>query len=118
MSIDPDDVPPVLEEVRQRRVGKVVLAYLAMAFAAMELSVSFAPLTAAPDLANRVVLGALVLGFPVTVVLAWTYDITPDGVVRTPDNLSDAPGSPTSRAWLVLTVIGVPVGVALHMLRG
>ena len=115
--MDPEEVPPVLEEVQHRRVGKVVVTYLAVAFAVLEASASFMP-GDAPEWAARGVLGVLVLGFPVTVVLGWIYDITPRGVVRTPDDLSGHVSEPTSRAWLVLTVLGVLFGAALHVTRG
>jgi len=115
--MSPDPVPPVLVEVEQRRVGKVVVTYLALAFAVVEGLVTYLP-AGTPDLVRRVVLGILVLGFPVTVVLSWIYDITPTGVVRTPDDLSTAPPPPKSRTWLLLTVVGVVVGVAIHVSRG
>ncbi len=115
MSSGRDDVPPVLEEVRSRRVGKVVAAYLAFAFAAAEAATL--PGLSLPEWAVRVILGALVLGFPVTVVLAWTYDITPTGVVRTPDDLSVVAPETKPRAWLVVTVLGVVIGAVLHLLR-
>jgi hypothetical protein len=64
------------------------------------------------------VLGALVLGFPMAVVLAWTFDLTSSGVVRTPDDLWAEPlPEPTRKTWLVVTVVGIAAGVALRMLR-
>ncbi len=112
------EVPPVLEEVRDRRVGKVVAMYLAFAFAAIEATFTFMPMLATPDWARRVVLGVIVLGFPVSVVLAWLYDLTPGGVVRTPDDLSVVTEDSGSKLWLVVVVVGLIAGAAFHVMRG
>ena len=113
-----DDVPGVWQELRRRRVGKVVVAYLAVAFAAVEIGIFLGPLVAAPDSIRRVVLGMMVLGFPAAVVLAWTYDITPTGVVRTPDEVgAEAPADTTTNTWLVPTILGLSAGAILHLLH-
>ena len=118
MTPDPDHVPTIWQEVRRRRVGKVVVTYLAVAFAAVEAGILLGPSVAAPEWIGRVLLGTLVLGFPTAVVLAWTYDITPTGVVKTPDKVgAAAPANPTPHAWLVLTILGVSAGVIIHLLR-
>jgi hypothetical protein len=112
------EIPTVWQEVRQRRVGKVVVTYLALTFGGIEAAIFIGPMMTAPEWFWRACLGIVVLGFPVAVVLGWTYDITPKGVVRTPDDLDGGPGEPTSNVWLVLTVLGVVVGTGLHLLRG
>lgn len=118
MTGDPDNVPTVWQELRRRRVGKVVVAYLAVAFAAVEAGGFLGQSVTAPEWIGRVVLGTLVLGFPTAVVLAWTYDITPTGVVKTPDEVgAAAPANTTTNTWLVLTILGVSAGVILHLLR-
>lgn len=113
-----NDLPTVWQEVRHRRVGKVVLAYLAMMFAVVEVAVVLVPAFAIPESLWRVGLGALVLGFPAAVVFAWTYDLTATGFVRTPDHLGDPPEDPTSYAWIVVTVLGMAVGTGVHFMRG
>jgi adenylate cyclase len=119
MPQDAEEIPSVWYEVRRRRIGKAVVAYLAVAFAVVEGVAVLLPLTTAPEWVGRTVLGGVVLGFPLAVVLAWTYDITPAGVVKTPDDFSgDPPPEPTKRAWLVLTVLGIGVGTVLHLFRG
>jgi len=110
--------PPVWQEVRRRRVGKVVVAYLALTFGAIEAGMAVLPALSTPEWLWRVLLGIVVLGFPVTTVLGWTFDITPKGVVRTPEDLGDAPDDPISNVWLVLTAIGLIAGFVLHVRHG
>jgi len=72
---------------------------------------------------NRVVMGALVLGFPLAVVLAWTYDLTPGGIVRTPDDggpegpQAAASGRPRRSAWLAFCAVSVAFGLVLRWFR-
>jgi hypothetical protein len=96
---------------------KLVVAYLAVAYAVVEGVAYYLPLGGGAETGARLVLGALVLGFPMAVVLAWTFDLTPSGVVRTPDEWADPTPEPTRKAWLVLTVVGIAAGVVLRMMR-
>ena len=117
MTPEADHVPTVWQEVRRRRVLKVVVAYLSLAFGAVVAGIFLDPLIAVPGWIGRVMLGTLVLGFPAAVVLSWTYDITPTGVVKTPDDVGTAPPAIAARhAWLVLTMLGISAGVILHLL--
>lgn len=109
------------QQLRRRRVTRTVVTYVAAAFAVLEATGYAVPRFGLVDDVARLVMGVLVLGFPLTVVLAWTYDLTPTGVVRTPD---DAPGDATPTAprlgrstWLLLVVVLTAVGVAFRSLR-
>jgi hypothetical protein len=69
-----------------------------------------------------VVMGVVVLGFPFAVVLAWTYDLTPEGIVRTPDEIAPDPSeAPDYRGCrflrLLLCAYGVLVGLVFRSLR-
>ena len=107
------------QQFRRRRIIRVVIAYLAVAFAGLETSRFFVSYLQLPEWSSRAVLGAAVLGFPVTVALAWTYDITPDGIVRTPDELGPETAEPPVKrpVWLWLTVGALVAGLILHLIR-
>ncbi|MDJ0939923.1 MAG: tetratricopeptide repeat protein [Woeseiaceae bacterium] len=72
-------------ELRRRRVYPVVAAYAVVSWIALQVAeVTFEPL-GLPDVAMVGLIVLVVAGFPLAVVVAWTYDITPLGVRRTPD---------------------------------
>jgi hypothetical protein len=97
---------------------KLVIAYLAVAYAVVEGVAYYLPLGGGAETGARLVLGGLVLGFPMAVVLAWTFDLTPSGVVRTPDaEWAEPTPEPTRKAWLVVTFAGIAAGVVLRMMR-
>jgi hypothetical protein len=77
------DLNKFIAELKRRRVFRVAAVYVATAFVLAQAADIFFPGLGAPDWALRVVLALLVLAFPVVVLLAWAFDLTPEGVVRT-----------------------------------
>ncbi|HEX7375209.1 MAG TPA: hypothetical protein VF277_09545 [Steroidobacteraceae bacterium] len=72
-----------LAEIKRRRVGKVAVGYGAVAWAVTEgCSVVF-PALHVPEWAMTFVVVFLMVGFPVAMVLAWIFDVGPDGIHRT-----------------------------------
>ena len=101
---------------------RTVVTYVAAAFAFLEGVWLFAPRLGFVEDVSRVVTGIVVLGFPLAVVLAWTYDLTMQGVVRTPDHViasSAEPGTSGLRrwAWLLLVLCVLIVGFVFRSMR-
>jgi len=75
-------------ELKRRRVFPVIAAYAVIAFILLQIGeITFGPL----GLPNWVMVGLIaivILGFPVAVVLAWVFDITPTGIRRDDEKLS------------------------------
>jgi TolB-like protein/Flp pilus assembly protein TadD len=72
-----------LAEIKRRRVGKVAIGYGAVAWGVTEgCSVVF-PALHVPEWAMTFVVVFLLVGFPVAMVLAWIFDVGPDGIQRT-----------------------------------
>jgi TolB-like protein/tetratricopeptide (TPR) repeat protein len=73
-----------LNELRRRRVTRVVGAYAVAAWVAVEVYTTIQPiLWVEYEWTNWLVVMLALLGFPVVFALAWIFDITPQGVVRT-----------------------------------
>jgi hypothetical protein len=84
----PGSSPPAvyqrwLAEMKRRRVPRVIAVYGATSFVVLEAADVVFPAIPLPDVAISLVLWTLILGFPVAVALAWAFDVTPDGLVRT-----------------------------------
>ncbi|MEO8161705.1 MAG: hypothetical protein ABI588_09820, partial [Arenimonas sp.] len=70
----------LLAELKRRKVFKVGAAYLIVAWLAIQvLSIAFPAFDAPPWLLRVCILFAL-LGFPITLVMTWVFDATPEGV--------------------------------------
>ncbi|MGI9288947.1 MAG: tetratricopeptide repeat protein [Pseudomonadales bacterium] len=72
-----------LRDLKRRQVYKVALTYAAVAWMVLEVADLVFPLFELPDWSLRLVLIICALGFPIAMVLAWVFDLTPDGVVVT-----------------------------------
>lgn len=73
------------------------------------------PAVGAADWAAGAVLGVAVLGFPAAIVLAWTCDVSLDGLEETPE---DATADPTYEAgpwmlWAALVLVSITIGALL-----
>lgn len=108
------------QQFRRRRVSRTVALYLACAYLVVEAALSLATAVELPPWGIRAVVGVLVLGFPFTVVLAWSYDVTPSGIVKTPELIGpEQPSPPVPRpVWIVVSAAAVLGGLIFRLLRG
>lgn len=73
-------------ELSRRKVTRVAVAYLVAGWAVIEVADTVLPhLAAVPSWTVPLVIVLVILGFPLALVMAWGYDITPAGVKRTAD---------------------------------
>ena len=79
-------------ELKRRRVGKVAIAYGAIAWAVTEASSVVVPALHLPEWLVTAIVVFLLVGFPVAMVLAWIFDVGPQGIERT-EPIADAPAS-------------------------
>jgi TolB-like protein/Flp pilus assembly protein TadD/predicted Ser/Thr protein kinase len=103
----------LLAELRRRHVFRVMIAYGVFAFAVLQVTEPIMHGAELPNWVLKAVLVALVLGFPVAVILAWAYDLTAQGVKRTPS--AAGPGAPRfgkSRLLLPLAVSATVLAIA------
>ena len=82
-----------LAELRRRRVVRVVIVYAIVAWAMVQVAATVGPALALPDWTDSLVVLIALVGFPLAVVLAWAYDLTPEGV-RRPESEASGGTSP------------------------
>ena len=70
-----------LEELKKRHVFKVGATYAIVAWLLVQAADVFFPALHVPDWATTLVAGLVLLGFPVALLLAWAYEVTPGGIV-------------------------------------
>ena len=69
-------------ELQKRHVIKVGIAYLIASWLVLQLADVIFPAMQLPEWSTSLVLGLLIVGFPLAVVLSWIFDITPGGIRR------------------------------------
>jgi TolB-like protein/Flp pilus assembly protein TadD len=98
------------EELQRRKVYRVAAAYIIAAGFIIQISSAVFPAWELPNWAFRLVVVLLLIGFPITLILAWAYDVTPQGIRATPT--PSTPGSHRRRNLITLVAIGVIISVA------
>ena len=78
------DARRFLAELKARGVYRVAALYAAGAWALLQVADLFFPLLGFPDWGITALLAVAAVGFPFAIVLAWWFDITPEGIVEAP----------------------------------
>src|SRR5881398_281588 len=73
------------EEVKRRKVYRVAAAYIIAAGGIIQLASAAFPAWELPNWALRLVIVLLLVGFPIALILAWAFDVTPQGIQATPE---------------------------------
>ena len=84
-------------ELKRRKVYRVAISYAVVAWLLIQIATQVFPFLDVPNWAIRLVIILISLGCPIALVLAWAFDLTPQGVKRTED-LPAAPNEQLSRA--------------------
>ena len=97
------------EEIKRRKVYRVAVAYVVVAGGVIQLASAVFPAWDLPAWALRLVIVLLLVGFPISLILAWAFDVTPQGIRTTPT----PPAEPRRRRNIVaLVAIGIIVSAA------
>ena len=72
-------------ELKRRNVCKVGIAYAVVAWLLMQVASQIFPFFEIPNWAVRLVVLLLIIGFPVALILAWAFELTPEGIRRAED---------------------------------
>ena len=104
-------------ELKRRNVYKVAIAYIVAGWAFSQGIAQVFPVFDVPNWLIRSVVLLIIIGLPIALVLAWTFEITPQGIKRT-ETADAMPGSarPKKYVWIHVVVIGVAISIGLFFL--
>ena len=104
-------------ELKRRNVYKVAVAYIVGGWALSQGIAQVFPVFDVPNWAVRLVVLAIVIGFPIALVIAWAFELTPEGLKRTEDvDPTVAARAPKKHVWIYVVVIGAALSIALFFL--
>ena len=102
----------LFDELKRRNVFRVAIAYAMAAWVLVQVTQAAVPALSMPDWVDTVVFFFLLIGFPVALLFAWAFEMTPEGVKKTKDVDRDA--SVTSETGRKInTMIGGALVLAL-----
>ena len=102
-------------ELRRRNVYKVAVAYAVVGWLLIQVATQVFPFLEIPNWAIRLIILAVAIGFPVALIIAWAFELTPEGIRRTED--ADAAGQRSRGGiWMALVVIAAALSLGLFFL--
>jgi TolB-like protein/Tfp pilus assembly protein PilF len=103
-------------ELKRRNVYKVAVAYAVVGWLLVQVATQVFPFFEIPNWAVRLVVLAIVIGFPIALVIAWAFELTPQGLKRTEDVDLAAQPRRKSYAWVYVVVLGAAFSIGLFFI--
>jgi TolB-like protein len=103
------------DELLRRNVFRVAFAYVVVAWLVVQIVNNLVPLLDVPAWVGRAILILLVAAFPIALVIAWAFELTPEGLKRT----ADVPAAPAQRGFgrkwdfAIIGVLAIALGYSL-----
>src|SRR6266849_5288618 len=106
-----------LAELKRRNVYKVAVAYIVGGWALSQGIAQVFPVFDIPNWIIRLVVLLIIIGLPIALVLAWMFEITPQGIKRTETaDAMPATAGEKKRVWIYVVVIGGLLSIGLFLL--
>jgi TolB-like protein/Tfp pilus assembly protein PilF len=91
-------------ELKRRNVYKVAVGYAVVGWLLIQVATQVFPFFEIPNWAVRLVVLFIVIGFPIALVIAWAFELTPGGIKRTEEADRVYPGRSRGRAWIYVVI--------------
>ena len=105
-----------ISELGRRNVYKVAVAYAVVGWLLVQVTTQVFPIFEIPNWALRLIVLAIIIGFPIALVIAWAFELTPEGIKHTEDvDLSNKRIS-KNRTWIYVALIGAALSVTLFLI--
>jgi TolB-like protein/tetratricopeptide (TPR) repeat protein len=118
-------------ELKRRNVYKVAVAYAIVGWLVVQIATQVFPFFEIPNWAVRLVVLLTIVGFPIALVIAWAFELTPEGIKRTEDvdpfdsrshhggqaeQVPVAQARTKSHVWIYVAIVAAALSVGLFML--
>src|SRR5437899_2928407 len=104
-------------ELKRRNVYKIAVAYAIVGWLLVQIATQVFPFLEIPNWVVRLVIVLVAAGFPIALVIAWAFEITPQGIERTEvaDTMPLAAGQ-KKHAWIYVAIVGAVLSIGLFFL--
>jgi TolB-like protein/Tfp pilus assembly protein PilF len=102
-------------ELKRRNVYKVAVAYAVVGWLLVQVATQVFPFLEIPNWAIRLVILLIAIGFPVALIIAWAFELTPEGLKRT-ETADAAHQHSRNRTWIYVVFIGAALSLGLFLL--
>src|SRR6476659_7783926 len=102
-------------ELKRRNVYKVAVAYAVVGWLLIQVATQVFPFLEIPNWTIRLVILLTALGFPVALIIAWAFELTPEGIKRT-ESADAARQHSRGSVWIAVVVIAAGLSLGLFFL--
>jgi TolB-like protein len=100
-------------ELKRRNVYKVALTYAVVTWLVIQIATQVFPFFEIPNWAVRLTVLAIMVGFPIALIIAWAFELTPEGLKRTEEADREPAASSGNKAWIYVVIIEAALSVGL-----
>src|SRR5438309_6111669 len=100
-------------ELKRRNVYKVAVAYAVIGWLLVQVTTQVFPVFEIPNWALRLIVLAIIIGFPIALVIAWAFELTPEGLKRTEEVDLSREARTKSHAWIYIAIVGALLSIGL-----
>jgi TolB-like protein/Tfp pilus assembly protein PilF len=100
-------------ELKRRNVYKVAVAYAIVGWLLVQIATQVFPFLEIPNWIVRLVIALVAIGFPIALLIAWAFELTPEGIKRTEDVDPGAADVSKKHTWVYVVVIGAAFSLGL-----
>ena len=101
--------PSFFAELKRRNVYKVAVAYGVVGWLIIQVTATIVPALHLPDRLTTTIVVIILLGFPFALVIAWAFEMTPEGLKRTENVSPDQHLPQWSRRKFAAFIVGVSI---------
>jgi TolB-like protein/Flp pilus assembly protein TadD len=106
--------PTLFAELKRRNVYKVAVAYAVVGWLVIQISATILPTFHAPEWVVQTLVVLVAIGFPIALVIAWAFELTPEGIKRTEDmDAVTSARQPRKYTWIFVVIVGAAISLGL-----
>ena len=99
----------LFNELKRRNVFKVAAAYMIVSWLILQIIGSIVPIIEAPDWISKAILMLLLAGFPIALLFAWAFELTPEGIKKESEVVRDESITSETSSKINVVIIGALV---------
>jgi TolB-like protein/Tfp pilus assembly protein PilF len=104
----------IFAELKRRNVYKVAVAYAVVGWLLVQVATQVFPFFDVPNWAVRLVVLLIVIGFPIALVIAWAFELTPQGIKRTRSDEVASSRASNRSIWIAVVTVAAALSLALY----
>jgi len=101
-------------ELKRRNVYKVAVAYAVVGWLLIQITTQVFPFFEIPNWGVRLIVLIVALGLPIALMLAWAFELTPEGVKRT-ETADAVRQRPRGSLWIYIVTLGAALSIGLFL---